>query len=406
MAKTTVLTLCDYYLPGYKAGGPITTLANMVVRLEPDLEFLIVTRDHDLGSTQAYAGITPNTLHAVGGAQVQYLSVQEKRAKILRDILTSYDYDILYLNSLFSPTFTIWPLLLRRSGLIPKRPVILAPRGELFPGALSLKKWKKHCYLHSARTLRLYRGLIWQASSVHEELEIRRWFGQRAQVMVAPDLTSMQFDLLADVPPAVKRPGLLKVLFLSRICAPKNLLGVLAMLKNVRGRIELNIVGPLEEQAYWRRCQNIIRTLPKNITVNYSGAVMPAQVLHVMGQHDLFFLPTLGENFGHVILEALSASCPVLISDQTPWQGLEAEGAGWDLPLNRPELFQTALQTCVDMDSRSFTELRQRARDYAARYCSSDNNTLQMNRDLFSAACQSSKPDRTPERQDRRRAAA
>jgi glycosyltransferase involved in cell wall biosynthesis len=38
--------------------------------------------------------------------------------------------------------------------------------------------------------------------------------------------------------------------------------------------------------------------------------------------------PTLGENFGHVIAESLSASCPVICSDQTPWNDVLAAGGG------------------------------------------------------------------------------
>ena len=55
-----------------------------------------------------------------------------------------------------------------------------------------------------------------------------------------------------------------------------------------------------------------------------------------------FFFPTLGENYGHVIYEALDSGCPVLISDQTPWRGLSEVGAGWDLPLDKPDLFRQA----------------------------------------------------------------
>ena len=35
------------------------------------------------------------------------------------------------------------------------------------------------------------------------------------------------------------------------------------------------------------------------------------------------FLPSKGENFGHIIMESLAASTPVIISDLTPWKDLE-----------------------------------------------------------------------------------
>ena len=36
-------------------------------------------------------------------------------------------------------------------------------------------------------------------------------------------------------------------------------------------------------------------------------------------KENLFFLPTKGENFGHIIYESIMSYVPCLISDQTPW---------------------------------------------------------------------------------------
>ena len=50
-------------------------------------------------------------------------------------------------------------------------------------------------------------------------------------------------------------------------------------------------------------------------------------------EYHFFILPTLGENFGHVFIEALAAGCPLIISNRTPWLELEKKGIGWDIPL-------------------------------------------------------------------------
>ena len=51
-----------------------------------------------------------------------------------------------------------------------------------------------------------------------------------------------------------------------------------------------------------------------------------------------------------MILEALAAGCPVLLSDTTPWRDLSERRAGWDLPLTAPERFISVLQQVVSMN--------------------------------------------------------
>jgi glycosyltransferase involved in cell wall biosynthesis len=386
MKRPIVLTLSDYYRPGYKGGGPITTIVNMVSRLSTEFQFKIVTRDRDFGDKSPYPKIEPSLWYPVDNAEVCYLPPGMKGRSSLSRILNSFEYDVLYLNSLFSPAFTIQPLLLRRLGRIPNLPTVLAPRGELGLGALKLKAFKKQAYLRASRMIGLHQDIVWQASSSHEESEIRRWFGKRAFVKVAPDLAGMPSAICADDYCADKQTGRIRLLFLSRVCEKKNLAGALTMLQNVRGRVEFDIVGPLEDEMYWRKCQALIETLPSNVKVKYLGIVSPAEVPGLMRNHDLFFLPTFSENFGHVILEALSEGCPVLISDQTAWRDLQNNGAGWDLPLKRKDAFQNILQECIDMPAEHFAKLRQTARGYAEKYASQDEFTVQQNRDLFFSA--------------------
>jgi glycosyltransferase involved in cell wall biosynthesis len=74
--------------------------------------------------------------------------------------------------------------------------------------------------------------------------------------------------------------------------------------------------------------------------------------------HDLFILPTLGENYGHVIVEAWAAGVPVLLSDQTPWRGLSGKRIGWDFPLSSPHLFHQALMTASQWSGDDWMEIK------------------------------------------------
>jgi len=134
--------------------------------------------------------------------------------------------------------------------------------------------------------------------------------------------------------------------------------------------------------VYWAECQKIISILPENIEVKYCGSIAHDKVGAVLWEHDLFFLPTLGENFGHVILEALCVGCPILISDQTPWRDLEEKGVGCDLPFDRQELFREILQKCVDMNNEEYVKWSERARVYGLGV-TKDDGVVEQNRKFF-----------------------
>ncbi|MCK4445463.1 MAG: glycosyltransferase family 4 protein [Candidatus Marinimicrobia bacterium] len=382
MAKLEILIFLDYYLPGYKAGGPIRTLSNIIDQLGNEFRFKIITRDRDAGDSVPYSGIMVNTWNSINKADVFYLSKQKFSLGILRRLIQSVNPDIIYLNSFFSPVFTIKPLFLRRLRLIPNIKVIVAPRGEFSLGALAIKSFKKYIYLAVAKMLGLYRGVVWQASSEYEKEDICHWFKDYDSVIVAPNLASPFYRQKINLSNHRKVVGSLKIIFLSRVAKKKNLIGVLGMLERLNGKVLFNIYGPLEDKDYWVECRKIIKRLPNNIRVQYIGAVEHDQVEAVIKEHDLFFLPTLGENFGHVILESLVTGCPVLISDQTPWRDLEEKGVGWDLPLNRREKFHEVLQRCIDMNEQEYNILSKRAHKFGLKTIE-DKTALNLNRELF-----------------------
>lgn len=381
-----ILTFINAYLPGYKAGGPIQSLANLVEDLGSDFRFKIVTSDRDCGDSQPYSGVRTGIWESCGNAEVLYLAPGDCSLRKLYKILRSTEYDILYLNSFFNPIFTLIPLLLWQFGLVARMPLVIAPRGELSAGALQIKPLRKRIYQLLAKSLGLYRRVIWQASNLHEEGEIRqnlvsRSFGE-PKILVAPDLTGGLDSGLPAGHPQSKKPGRLSLLFASRISPKKNLLGALECLFGLVGEVDFHICGPVDDEIYWRTCQELIAVLPPNVTLHYLGPLPHDRLLEEMGRHDLFFLPTLGENFGHAIVEALSAGCPVLLSDETPWRDLEAQKAGWDLPLVRASAFHDVLQRCVDMNDEEHRQWRAGASALAATIMQNSSAVL-TNRELF-----------------------
>ena len=151
----TVLVFIRYYLPGFKSGGPVRTISNMVDHLGDQINFKIITLDRDYGDKNSCPGLKVNTWLTVGGAKVYYLSPNLRSfLKIIR-LLKSNQYDFVYLNSFFDFGFTIFPFLLRWFNLTPNAKWIIAPRGEFSDGALQIKKWKKNPFIYFCKKIEI-----------------------------------------------------------------------------------------------------------------------------------------------------------------------------------------------------------------------------------------------------------
>jgi glycosyltransferase involved in cell wall biosynthesis len=366
----TVLILADWYLPGFRAGGPIRALAHLVEHLGDEFRFRILTRDRDLGASSRYPGITPGSWSRLGKADVLHLTPSEYPGPLLRGI----PYDLLYLNSSVSPRYALGPLWRRRLGLLPDRPVLLAPRGEMSPAALSIKPARKRLHLALSRATGLYRDVLWQASAVPDRDDILRAF-PGARVEIAPDLPAPLPSLCLREP---KTPGRLRALFVARIAPIKNLEGALEALSARPGHdIRLTIVGPVEDSPYWETCR-----AKAQVPIDMLGPLPPDEVARTMARHDLLVLPSRGENFGHVIFEAMASGCPVLVSDRTPWRGLERIGAGWDIPLEDAGRMREIITSVAALDDAGHARLRQGARTFAETWLA-QSGSVEQNRRLL-----------------------
>lgn len=380
-AAPRILLLIAHFLPGIQFGGPVRTVANLLERLGSRFEFHVLTRDRDFGSSTPYEVERDRWLDWRGQARICYAGEAQLTSRALTRLGRELCPDLVYLNSFFHPRFSLLPGQLWRRGAFGDSGLIIAPRGEFAPGAVGQKAWKKRPLILAARALGHYRDVLWQASSPFEAADIRRVMGPRAAVHVAPDLTAAPVHELPERRQP-KQAGTLRVLFLGRISRMKNLLFLMDCLDELRGRVELTLAGPAEDSAYWVLCRKRAARLPDSVQVRMPGVVDPEGIPALMRAHDLLFQPSLGENFGHTILEALVHGCPVLVSDRTPWRGLASRQAGWDLPLEEASAFRQRLQWLLEQDEQGWEPWSHGARRLGLAQQQSDE-ILRQNEELF-----------------------
>ena len=379
MVKKRILICLDWYEPGFKAGGPIRSVVNIVNALKDDYDFYVLTSAYDLGETEPYPNLLLNEWFDQDGVFLKYLDKSFLNASTIKRNILEINPELLYLNSLFSKKFTLVPLMAARSKRIP---VLLAPRGMLGEGALDIKKRKKKTFLLISKVLGLYKKVLWHASTVEEENEIKSSFGKKSKIRIAQNIAQAQ-KLKLDAILDKKKTGTTRFIFVSRIAIKKNLhLAILAMKQlKLQTATSFEIYGNIEEQEYFDSFKDEMGTTGL-LTIRYMGVVSPSKLPEIYTNADYLVLPTKHENYGHAIVEAWSNACPVIISRNTPWKNLNVQNLGWDIDLKNFDNLVEAIQSAVDLDFTSYIAQCTASYNYF-RNVISDAEVIEANRNLF-----------------------
>lgn len=377
MGKKQILICIDWFLPAYKAGGPIQSINNTVTHLKNEFNFWIYTSNKDLNETLSLPSKSLNKWIKKDGFNIMYTDASHQNMKFLKKLLHTSRFDAVYLNSLFSIKFSLQPLFVAKES---NTKVILSPRGMLGAGALAIKPLKKKLFLKMFKIFNVFKNTTWHATDVSELNEIKLHFGNHQKVLVAPNLSK---KISQSIPFKNKHQGHLKLFFLSRIAIKKNLLTALKALSYLQKdvNVEFSIIGPVDEAEYWIECQMFIKDLPNNVKVTYLGPIPNQELTAILNNQHIMILPTQHENFGHVILESWQAGCPVIISKNTPWKDLESKHLGFDVENNNPESYVKSIHYFAKMDQIEFGEWSQVSFDYGKAFSENEiiiNRTKQL----------------------------
>lgn len=188
-----------------------------------------------------------------------------------------------------------------------KIPFVWAPHGMLDPWSLAQSRLKKKTYWWWR-----WRSLSSQAAAVHA-------ITRSEETLAAPMFPSSQNFIVEslghDIPrtPASPSSESREVLFLSRLHSKKNVECLLEACTSPRADWNLCIAGSGEDD-YRRKLEAQVDLFGLGQRVRFTGDLRGAHKTAAWRGAAVFCLPSHQENFGIVVIEALAAGLPVLLS--------------------------------------------------------------------------------------------
>lgn len=290
-----ILVITDYSLDNIRGGGPALSVSNLFRSIKFDHEILI-----KYGDIQS----SPNTY----------------KFSVFKLVNKALKCSLIYSNSLFSLYSGICPLLI---ALLLRKKIIIAPRGELLKGKLAKKSLKKRVFLKLFKHLYNNELIKFHFTSVQEKndsmevLKLKNYF-------IASNLT----DTI--IPQSSNRKNK-KIIWFSRISREKRLDIAIEIVKKLKIDIDFHFYGPIEDRSYYDEISKLIST---HRNIKYLGEIPRQNLSRTLHNYDIFLFPTVGENFGHVIVEALQNGLYVLTSDKVPFYFEDKMNCGKNIPIN------------------------------------------------------------------------
>ena len=217
--KKKIFIFIDWFDPAFKAGGPIRSVTNFVKSLQDDYAIFVFTADRDLGETLPMPNIIVDQWVLYDQmALVLYASPAKLKWKAILHELKTVKPDFIYCNSLFSKYFSIYPLLMKRLGLV-NGVFVLAPKGMLRPSALKFKPTKKRIFLKLFRLFRFTDVIRFHATDAEENQSIIKQFSNATVFSILDSPGALPEEVIK----IKKHSGQMKLLFVGRIHPIKQL---------------------------------------------------------------------------------------------------------------------------------------------------------------------------------------
>ncbi len=340
---------------GVNAGGPTTCTFNLLKGLRGlGVETHLLTFDVSSSDDKLIAN-SPEFMRIIEPPKYPRFGYKKEWKEWLKQ---HTDYDLYHANALwqYPAHATI------KAAILNNKPSIISTHGMLYPEGLKKSKWVKKVSLFLYQNKDLKNATAFHATSEKEKEYIRE-FGLVQPIAVIPNaIDTSNFGLPNFEPKTGKR----KVGFMGRLCPIKNIESLIeawAIAAPITNHHELVIMGD-GDSGYKEQLVKLAQDLGVT-NVKYTGFVTGKVQDKLLSELSYLVLPSLSENFGMVVPEALWKGIPVIASKGTPWEELETQRCGWWTNNDSSSLAQ-ALQIALQIEETERIAMGKRGNELIA----------------------------------------
>lgn len=303
--------------------------------------------------------LEPAEVHAWGGVRIVAERARSRASGFLAmhrslNRIKSDDYDIVHAHGIWggpSVTAAAWA---QTHG----KPYVLSPHGMLEPWSMRYHRLKK-----ALPWLLWERGAIGSATVIEtkSQLEARnvRSLGFANPLAVIPIALDDDETLITRRDDS----GTRTCLFLSRIHPKKGVELLIEAWKALRPQgWRLIIAGP-DGGGYQRSLEAVAASAGLAGEIVFPGPAYGSEKRRLIQAAAVFCLPSYSENFGIVVIEALSQGVPVITTTATPWEELVARKCGWQVEPNVAGI-QSALKDALSLAPDQLQRMGDNGRHY------------------------------------------
>jgi glycosyltransferase involved in cell wall biosynthesis len=234
------------------------------------------------------------------------------------------------------------------------KPYVLTPHGMLTPWSLAQSRWKKKLYLAWRLRTNLRHAASLHFTSPNECQQVAPLNLGPPSIVEPNGLDLEDFDPLpppgsfrAQYPALADKPI---VIFLSRLHHKKGLDLLIPAFARLKQRDAMLVIAGPDSGGYQLVVEKLIERLGLKDRAILTGMLQGPQKVAALADADLFVLPSAHENFGIVVIEAMAAGIPPIISDGVSIHGEITDAqAGAVMSINcDPEQSINQLTTAMD----------------------------------------------------------